>query len=140
MNEKGFTIKKLPIYDESFNGEKDVIARMINHKGELAVLSTEEINFIAYVDFLENGESRGNHYHNNKMEYLYLCKGKIRGYFRDCQETNKNAEIVDIEAGSLIFIYPGCTHKFETIEEGHAIEFSATKFELLKDDSIKDFI
>ncbi len=131
MNEKGFTIKKLPVYDESFNGEKDVIARMINHKGELAVLSTEEINYIAYVEFLENGESRGNHYHNNKMEYLYLCKGKIRGYFRECK---------DIEAGSLIFIYPGCTHKFETIEEGHAIEFSATKFELIKDDSIKDFI
>lgn len=140
MNQKGFTIKKLLVYDESFNGEKETISRMINHKGELAVLSTQEINFIAYVDYPQNGEPRGNHYHKNKMEYLYLCKGKIKGYFRDYKETKENVEIVDIEAGSLILIYPGCTHKFEVIQEGHAIEFSPTKNELLKDDSIKDFI
>ncbi|WBW96066.1 polysaccharide biosynthesis C-terminal domain-containing protein [Oceanirhabdus sp. W0125-5] len=140
MTQKGFTIKKLLVYEESFNGEKESICRMINQKGELAVLSTQEINFIAYVDYPQKGEPRGNHYHKNKMEYLYLCKGKIRGYFRDYKEANNNVETVDIEAGSLILIYPGCTHKFEVIEEGHAIEFSPTKIELLKGDNIKDFI
>jgi len=71
---RGFMITELPIYNENYIGNKDVISRKINYKGELTTLSTTEMNYIAMINFVVGKEPRGNHYHNNKVEYLYLCK------------------------------------------------------------------
>ena len=110
MKNKGYEIIKLPLYTDEPQDVRKLISRNINFKGEFTRLSVKEINFIAYVDFKLDKGVRGNHYHKNKDEYLYLCKGAVKGYFKSLYE--ENAEIEEL-----------------FIEEGHAIEFSPTKIE-----------
>lgn len=137
---KGFTITELPIYDENYLGEKDIISRKIISKGELATISISEMNYMAVVNFLVGKEPRGNHYHNKKVEYIYICKGKVKAYFKNRFKENGKIEVVEVKEGSLIFIKPGVSHAIEALEEGFGIEFSPTKFDIVKEDNYKDIL
>ena len=105
---EGFNIVELPIYDGDSTVEKSAISRFINHKGELAVLSISELNYIAYLNFLLNDSVRGNHCHFKKLEYIYLCRGKILGHFKKYDEDS--IFTVEIKEGSLTT----CTKKSPT--------------------------
>jgi hypothetical protein len=59
------------------NAGSDIVNRIIKTKGEFATLSIEPSNFIAFVEFPNDGEPRANHFHEQKIEHLYLAKGKI---------------------------------------------------------------
>lgn len=136
MENKGYELSKLPVYTDEPQDIRKLISRNVNFKGEFTRLAVDTINFLAYVDFKLDKGVRGNHYHKNKDEYLYLCKGAVKGYFKSLSEESTEIEEILIEEGTLIHILPNCAHAFETVKEGHAIEFSPTKFE----DIIKDTI
>jgi quercetin dioxygenase-like cupin family protein len=137
---KSFTIAELPVYNDSYVGEKEVISRKIGSKGELATLAVTEMNYIALVSFHMGKGPRGNHYHQKKVEYLYICKGKVRVYLKNINDLNAKVETHEVEEGGLVYIEPGISHAVEAIEDSIGIEFSPTKFKLVKDDNFKDVL
>lgn len=140
MENEGVIVKKLPVYDGNFKGEKDLISRIIKPKGELATLSISEMNYLAYVEFPDDGEPRANHYHSEKQEYLYLIKGKVKLFYRRGGQTNDEVSEIVIDEGSLVYLQPGFAHAYITIEPGFAIEFSPTKYNRIKQDKVRDYV
>ncbi|MCL2065321.1 MAG: hypothetical protein FWG98_13265 [Candidatus Cloacimonetes bacterium] len=49
-------------------------------------------------------------------------------------------EEVLITEGSLVFIKPGWAHAYKTIEEGYAIEFSPTSYDIISRDKVVDHV
>jgi len=98
------------------------------------------MNYIAMVNFVVGKEPRGNHYHTNKVEYLYICKGKVEVYLKNRMDNSEKVDIVEANEGSLIFIEPEISHAVKAVESGFGIEFSPTKFDLIKDDNHVDII
>jgi len=137
---KGYAITELPVYKEDYVGVIETISRRINYKGELATLATTEMNYIALVDFIVGKEARGNHYHNKKVEYIYICKGRVKVYLKNYNCDSQKVEVIEVKEGRLILIEPGISHAVEAVEDGFGIEFSPTKFDLIKDDNFKDII
>ncbi len=128
MNSNLYIIKKLPVYTNEDNADREFISVNKNEKGELAKISVNsQINYIAYLDYKTGNCIRGNHYHLIKNESLYLCKGKIKGFFKSINDDIISEEL--IEEGTLIQISPGCIHAFEPVEDGYAIEFSPDPFD-----------
>ena len=140
MNSDGVIIKKLPIYDENHAGKKDIIGRVIKAKGELTTISTDEINYLAYVEFPIDGKPRANHFHEEKIEYLYLIKGKVKLFYRRGGQPDDEVQEITVEEGSLIYIQPGFAHAYITIETGLAVEFSPTSYETIKKDKVRDYV
>ncbi len=55
-------------------------------------------------------------------------------------DTSKKVDIFEVNEGNLIFIEPEVSHAVEAVEDGFGIEFSPTKFDLIKDDNYIDII
>lgn len=127
MNNQLYIIKKLPLYIDEDIINKKIISRNRNEKGEITRISiNDQINYIAHLDYKVGNAIRGNHYHLIKKEFLYLCKGKIKGFFKDINNDTLYEEL--IEEGTLVQINPRCIHAFEAIENGYAIEYSPNSF------------
>lgn len=136
---KNFEIRKLPVYDETHSGEKELISIHSNHKGSLIRLSVDQnINMIGIVDFTVGKPVRGNHYHTVKDEYFYLLSGKLNGYFKNHSDSEVEHHI--IESGTLIHIKPGCIHAFSAIENGFGIEYCSNPSNEIEGDSIYEKI
>ncbi len=104
MNNQLYIIKKLPLYIDEGIVNKKTISRNRNNKGEITRISiNDQINYIAYLDYKIGNAIRGNHYHLIKKEFLYLCKGKIKGFFKDINNDILYEEL--IEEGTLVQIY-----------------------------------
>lgn len=140
MKKKGFQVKRLPVYKDKIPENGELISRVMKDRGELANISIGSVNHIAYVEFPIDGVPRANHYHEEKQEYLYLIKGKVKLSIRRGGRPEEEVEEILIEEGSLVFIEPGWAHAYETIEEGFAIEFSPTSYDTIRKDKVVDYI
>jgi dephospho-CoA kinase/dTDP-4-dehydrorhamnose 3,5-epimerase-like enzyme len=140
MKEKGYQVKKLPVYKDRIPENGELISRVIKDRGELTNISISTANHVAYVEFPIDGVPRANHYHEEKQEYLYLIKGKVKLFIRRGGRPEETVEEILIDEGSLVFIEPGWAHAYVTIEEGFAVEFSPTPYEIIRKDKVVDFI
>lgn len=140
MENSGYEVKNLPIYSSGKEAEHDVVSRVIKSKGELATISVEPSSFIAYVDFPCDGEPRANHFHEEKIEHLYLVKGKVKLFIRKAGDQSGRITEVTLNAGDLVTVFPGYAHAYVTEEEGFAIEFSPTSYEVIARDKVRDFV
>ncbi|MBS1586020.1 MAG: hypothetical protein JSS82_10810 [Bacteroidetes bacterium] len=138
--EKGYEINKLPTYKDKIPPNGEVISRVMKERGELTNVSTMHIRHVAYVTFPLDGPPRANHYHCEKMEYIYIAKGKVILYIRRGGRPEEQMEKVIIEEGSILYIKPGWAHAFVTVEEGYGIEFSPTAYEIISRDKVKDIL
>lgn len=109
--------------------------RLLLPNGEIAqIVNGKAIQYIAYIEFTANSElRRGNHYHNEKEEYLYVIKGKIKILFEDI-DTLERAEVL-VEAGDLINTKARCAHVYTSLLYSQSIEFSPSKYD--PNDTIK---
>lgn len=109
------------------NGEitSPICLKVINNeKGRSTFLnSTQAINTVAILESKPGGEIRGNHYHFQKNENIYIIDGKIRLYYW-LPEKPKIKEII-IESGHLITINPGLGHAYEALEHTLAFEMGS---------------
>jgi dTDP-4-dehydrorhamnose 3,5-epimerase-like enzyme len=104
--------------------------RIITSAGELAqVVNGQQLfTFLAYIEFQSDNDSpRGNHYHSNKEEFLYIIKGKLKAVYKNL-ETEEMVELL-VGEGDLIHIKPGCAHVYYALEYTQAIEFSPHTFD-----------
>ncbi len=101
--------------------------RILTAAGEIAqVVNGSPFRFLSYLEFTPD-MARGNHYHQNKEEYLYVLKGILRAVCRDL-DSNETAHL-ELHAGDLLTIQPRCAHMFIAAEYAQAFEFSAEPFD-----------
>ena len=103
-------------------------------QGELARIydADEGMRFIACIE-LRAGAVRGNHYHHHKAEWVYVLQGEVELLLLDPQ--TKARDTVPLRAGDLAFIPTGIAHAMRTVEPGHAVEFSSSRFD--PEDSVR---
>lgn len=99
-----------------------------NDKGRSVFLnSTNSINTVAILEFLPGAEIRGNHYHLQKSETLYVIDGKLMLYYwlpgkPDVEETL-------VESGHLVTIKPGLGHAYKAINKTLAFEMGTHPYD-----------
>lgn len=140
MNKNLVQILKFPISRGTESQAADPNTRLIKTKGELATISIDTIRYLAYVEFPENGVPRANHYHKDKLEHLYLIKGKVKLMYRQGGKSNDPIQEAVVEEGSLVTIQPGVAHAYVTLMPGFAVEFSPASYETVKRDQIRDYV
>ena len=84
--------------------------------------------WIAYNEFyalklisLNEGHRTSLHYHNEKHETYYVDRGRILSWL---ENENGSIDKKEMEAGSIVEILPGKTHRVEAIEDAILIEVS----------------
>jgi hypothetical protein len=126
------SIYSLPILDRSKThiGQVNEGRRLINAAGEMSqFVNGDVVRYIAYIEFLSGDDSqpRGNHYHKNKTEYVYVASGKLRAIFLDL-ETGEEAECV-VQSGDLIRHDAFLAHAYSALEHTHAIEYTSVEYD-----------
>ena len=121
------TVTTLPACDPA-EASQPPLKRLLLEKGELAHIHNADapIMMIAYTE-LRTGKPRGNHVHRRKHEWMYLIRGACRLIVED-PDTGTRDEI-RIREGDLISIAVGIAHVIDPLEDGHAIEFSPSRFD-----------
>jgi quercetin dioxygenase-like cupin family protein len=98
-----------------------------NDKGRSLFLnSTKDIGTVALLEFLPSAGVRGNHYHLNKSETLYVIFGKMKLYYWIPNESEIKETIV--EGGDLITIKPNLAHAYIAIEPTLAFEVGSLPY------------
>lgn len=111
------------------------VKRFIEDRGELVLVADgEDIRHISYFS-LNSGSDffRGGHYHKKKIEKQYLISGTLLLYLKDVVTNEK--DIIQLEAGIKITVYPFCAHKFVAIHLSSVIEYYGDSYSL--DDDVK---
>lgn len=103
--------------------------RITSEAGELAQIANGELfRFLAYIEFKPSVSTlRGNHYHQSKVEVLYIISGLLRARYRDI-DTGESTELL-LETGDLVTIAPRCAHAYLPLEYSQAIELSAEAYD-----------
>lgn len=123
-------IQDLPITDE-FLQQK----RMVQDRGELALIEDgEPFLHLGYFSLNKGkGFYRGGHYHEKKIEHLYVVKGVLRVQLVDLDSFEKSEFILN--EGQRVTIFPLCAHRFTADQDAQVIEYYNCKYE--KDDDIQ---
>jgi mannose-6-phosphate isomerase-like protein (cupin superfamily) len=101
--------------------------RLLLPPGELAQFhdSAEGFRFGAVIELRPNA-LRGNHYHQQKEETVYLFSGEMRVVVEDVQTGAQ--ESVILKTGDQITIPPGVAHVLVPLTGGLAVETSPARF------------
>lgn len=100
----------------------------MSNAGELAqIVNGDPFRFMAYIEFRPYGETlRGNHFHEQKTEFLYVISGRLTAHYIDLE--NDETLTIDLTGGDLVTIEPRCAHAYRALEHTHAIEFTKTVY------------
>ena len=120
--------QSLPLVQPPSGPDTPVLKRLALPQGELAQFfdGEEGIRYIAFIE-LRPGNPRGNHFHNHKEEWIYLVRGELSLIVEDV--ASKERAELPMVAGDLVKISTGVAHTLKIIQPGHAIEFSAQRFD-----------
>lgn len=115
----------LPIFDGT--DSPSTVKRLMLPQGEFAILSPScpTIRFLAYLTFPKD-KKRGNHYHLEKVEFLYVVDGNLR--LKVLDTLSKKCETCEVPGGTLVRINPRIAHGYLAIKESYAIEYSANAY------------
>jgi uncharacterized RmlC-like cupin family protein len=105
-----------------------LLKRLILPQGELAQFydGSEPIHCIAFIE-LKAGTQRGNHFHKQKLEWIYLISGEFL-LRAEHLETHERQSLT-VRPGDLINIRTGIAHVLDVQQSGQAIEFSPARFD-----------
>lgn len=118
----------LPLLRPDSGADPHALKRLLLPQGELAQFhdSAEGIRYIAALELKTKG-LRGNHFHESKVEHVYMVRGRMRVIARDL-DSDEEVEM-ELETGDLAVIQPRIAHAFRVLEEGAAIEFAPGRFD-----------
>jgi len=127
-------IRELPAFTPPTAPEAPVLKRLLLPQGELAQIwdGDPSINYIAYIE-LSAGSVRGNHYHLEKEEHVYLVHGQLTLVLEDTE--SKERLTLEMKTGSFVCIPTRIAHALRVNQSGGAIEFSTAHFN--PDDTFK---
>ncbi len=120
--------QSLPIFSDPTQVAATARKRLRLAQGELAQIYNEPVGvrYIAYIE-LSGVHPRGNHYHQQKEEWLYLLRGRVRLAVEDLE--NHERAMIDCEAGDLVVIAPRVAHALHPQGDGMCLEFSPQQFD-----------
>jgi mannose-6-phosphate isomerase-like protein (cupin superfamily) len=122
----GLDVRRLPIVEAPIPHGG---GRILSTNGELAqILNGEEFRFLAFIEFLpDSPRLRGNHYHSQRTETLYVLTGRLLSRFRDLE----TGEIHDYELtrGDLVNIPARWAHAYRPLEPSSAVEMSSNVYD-----------
>ncbi len=105
-----------------------LLKRLFLPQGELAQFYDrgDPIHYLAFIE-LKAGTQRGNHYHKQKLEWIYLITGEFL-LRAEHLETHERQSLT-VRAGDLVNIRTGIAHVLDVQQSGQAIEFSPARFD-----------
>ncbi|MDF1683227.1 MAG: cupin domain-containing protein [Legionellaceae bacterium] len=99
-------------------------------KGDTAYINPEEdVKFTGIIEFVPGTGVRGNHYHKNKLEILYIISGEIKAYYWEADNPDEITEVIHTK-GDKITIPPCIGHGFEAIQHTIVLEMTTTAFDM----------
>ena len=99
-------------------------------KGDVAYINPEsDVKFVGIIEFVPNTGSRGNHYHKQKNEILYIISGKLKATYWEPNNISNKITVIH-EKGDKITIPPLNYHAFEAIEHTTVLEITTTPFDI----------
>jgi len=124
----GLVRRRLPALTPDPQATLPVLKRLMLTQGELAQFHDSDlsVHYIAALE-LREGSVRGNHYHQTKVEHVYLMRGEIELIALE-MKSGERVEVV-MQAGDLVVIQPGVAHAFRIRQPGLAVEFAGTRFD-----------
>lgn len=123
---KKVQIRRLPITSPPL---PETGGRIQTPAGELAqVVNGPTFRHLAYMEFLpDSSKPRGNHYHREKTELLYIISGRLRAVYKDL-ESEERLE-VELHPGDLVTVAPHCAHAYYALEHSQAVEMAEHPFD-----------
>jgi mannose-6-phosphate isomerase-like protein (cupin superfamily) len=133
MSERAFLggkvlCQSLPCVRPPIGPEVPNLKRLLLPQGELAQIydAAEGIRYLAMIE-LKDGNTRGNHYHRTKEEFVYVLQGEVLLVVEDIE--TRAREQVPLQAGDLAFIQTHVAHALRIPRPGLALEFSKARFD-----------
>ena len=87
-----------------------------DERGEIANILEEPINHVAIIKS-KAGAIRGNHYHPNQIQYVYLVNGKYESIAKDITKEDDKTESTIVEPGDLVITPPMVAHTMRFLED-----------------------
>jgi len=84
----------------------------------------EKIDHVAIIESYEKGVIRGNHYHKNTTQHIFMTKGSLRYWYKDLKNDGEISWIV-IGPYSLVTTPPYEVHALEILEYCEFVVFSS---------------
>lgn len=128
--ENAVIVRRLDIFELPLAAPLDAAGgRIQSAAGELTqIVSGPAFRHLAYLEFrVEPPKARGNHYHRQKVEYLYLIGGRLRLTYKQ-METGAGDTLI-IETGDLVTLPPYWAHAMVPLVYSQALEFASVPFD-----------
>src|SRR3989344_7569184 len=72
----------------------------------------------------KKGVFRGDHYHKQTIQHMYMTKGSLRYYYKKVKEGNEKVKSVVVKEGEMVTTPPNEVHSLEILEDNQFIVFS----------------
>jgi mannose-6-phosphate isomerase-like protein (cupin superfamily) len=121
------TVRRLPVTDPPIPMGG---GRVLNDTGEMAQIlnGPDTYKFLTFLSFRPTSSRlRGNHYHNKKLELMYLIRGRLIGTYRNLSTGAETT--VELETGDLVTIEPNCAHAYLALEDTDAVEMGKDEYD-----------
>ncbi len=120
------TVRSLPV-----GGPYRRERRFVNERGEMAQIADDALSpfsHLVYIEILPGGAEteRGHHYHDAKVETLYVIKGRLGVGLEDLG--SGDVDRVVLEGGDKIRIFPGVAHAYKALEYTQALEYTCEAY------------
>lgn len=87
---------------------------LVDERGEITNVLNRPIRHVAVITS-RKGSIRGNHWHPEDEQYMYLISGRYRSVTKDLDTGEATEQIV--ESGSLVYCPPRVVHAYEFLED-----------------------
>jgi quercetin dioxygenase-like cupin family protein len=120
--------QSLPVLTGGSGPDVPLLKRLMLAQGELAQFhdDNEGMRYIALIELLP-AQVRGNHYHRQKQERIYVMRGELMLLVEDTATGARCS--VPLRAGDLAAIAPGVAHAIQPVTAGLAVEFAPERFD-----------
>ena len=120
--------RSLPVFHGPTSADAPALKRLLLPQGALAQFydGVEPIHYLACIELLPDSV-RGNHYHEIKEELIYVIQGEVLLTVQDID--SKAYESIRLATGDTVSISTRVAHALQVLKPGHAIEFSAARFD-----------
>lgn len=95
---------------------KKIEAEFADERGDITNILEEPITHVAIIKS-KAGAIRGNHYHPNQVQYVYLVSGKYESVAKDVRKEVAGTESTIIEPRSLVITPPMIAHVMRFLED-----------------------
>ena len=108
----------LETFERVIDGET---GRLTSPAGELVRFANGgTYQFAVYWDCYPGGPCRGNHYHLDKTEVMYVISGRLQAAYFDL-DTDERIDVV-LEAGDLVRVRPRLVHSYIALADTQVVE------------------